>query len=104
MGRAQLLAVIAGERDRQTEKWGPQLELPLSRLMNILTEENGEAATEVNDILQETDKWGLTNELIREQEQWLTAAFQRLHTELVQTAACALKFLEALESHNYRLA
>lgn len=104
MGRAQWLAIIAGERDRQVKKHGEQLDLPLSRLQNIMTEECGEAATEVNDILEEMDKWELTESLTTEQEQFLTQAFQKLETELVQTAACALKFLEALSQHNYRLA
>ena len=45
----QILDDIQKERQRQIEKWGDQSDLPFTRLISILTEEVGEAATEAND-------------------------------------------------------
>lgn len=69
-----LLGKLTAERERQDAKWGSQRHLPQDRWMTILTEEVGEVA---NAILEED--------------------IENLKVELVQVAAVAIAFAEALE-------
>jgi NTP pyrophosphatase (non-canonical NTP hydrolase) len=102
--RAQYLARIAGERERQDEKFkAKNANRFLSRYISITTEELGEVAMEVNDLLEEVDKWEPTENLTKEQEQFLQTSFNKMETELIQTAACCLLLLEMMRSGQYRL-
>lgn len=90
---------IQRERDRQDEKWGSQRNLDLPVWMSILTEEVGEAATEVNDAnFFKTSRpnpcW-----LISEYEEY-NEIRSRLRKELVQVAAVAVAMIEALDRNS----
>lgn len=101
--RDRLVGHIVAERERQVELWGPQTDLSLSRLTNIITEEAGEIAMAVNDLLQETDTWAQTKPPVSQRTEALRQHFSNLETELIQTAACCLKMLEALDEGTYSL-
>ena len=72
MKRADIIAAIEAERDRQDQMWGTSFPgRPLERWVTILTEEVGEVAKAVLD--ENMDDW---------------------RRELVQVAAVAVKILE----------
>lgn len=68
-----VLSEIREERERQVAKWGDQSHKPYPVWVTILGEEFGEAAKEV-----------------------LEERHQELYDELIQTAAVAVAFAEAL--------
>ena len=73
MALEEVLSDVYDERQRQIAKWGDQSHKPYSVWITILGEEFGEAAKEV---LEERN--------------------QELYDELIQTAAVAVAFAEAL--------
>lgn len=78
--QCHVLLDIVVERSRQDAKWGTQREHPNAHWLAILTEEVGEAAKEVLD----KDN-------------------TRLYQELVQVAASAVCWLEALRESSSRI-
>lgn len=86
---AAALAAVAEERDRQFAKWGDQSGHPAGVWLAILTEEIGEAATEAI-FMQIGD--GRTDAERRE----------ALRGELVQAAAVAVAWIEALDDADER--
>ena len=78
--RETVIRQILAECTRQDEKWGEQNHAPMIWL-GILAEEFGEAAKEAND-------WHFRPE---------PHHLQNLRTELIQTAAACLAFIESLD-------
>ena len=92
----QILDDIQKERQRQIEKWGDQSDLPFTRLISILTEEVGEAATEANDyesILDDINKPTFDSVLLNQ-------TLINLREELVQVAAVAVQIIEKIDKQN----
>ena len=77
MDRADVYAAIDAERDRQDVKWGSQRDLDDRLWSTVLMEEVGEAAKEV-----------------------LERRRDKLFAELVQVAAVAVCWLEALQERD----
>ena len=97
-GHAQSMAVgdVVAERRRQDIKWGDQSAgSPLisdDRRLAILVEEVGEVAKELNDRDHDGGEAGVIEpHLYREYD-------QRLREELVQVAAVAVAFIEAIDA------
>jgi NTP pyrophosphatase (non-canonical NTP hydrolase) len=77
---AVILCEVADERAKQDAKHGDPFKKSLDRLMTIITEEVGEAATEVNDIVSGAK-----------------SATDDLRHELIQAAACCVQAIEVLD-------
>ncbi len=77
-----VLDEVFGERQRQEARWGQQ-DNPDFEWVSILTEEVGEAATEANEANFKSGK--------------NRGDFSNLRTELIQVAAVAVAWVEAID-------
>lgn len=73
---------VANERIVQDDRWGDQSDLHPAHLMSILTEEVGEAAREVNELLRGYDQ---------------ASRLSSLYVELMQVAAVATQMMEIVQ-------
>lgn len=87
MSRYSIVDEILFEREKQDIKWGVQNHDPL-RFYAILAEEVGEVAKEVVE-------WAATDEYLEKCER-----IENLRKELIQTAAVAVAFAEALDRNH----
>lgn len=82
---------VIEHRKEQEKKWPGQTCAgdvdPLKKLA-VVFEEAGEVATEVNDAYDNLGKWTYLEKM---------ECRERLRTELVQLAACAVAWLESME-------
>lgn len=99
-------ARIAAERERQDKKFGEQnTGRALTRYISVITEEFGEAVSEINDLLEEMDTWVIQENGVMTDDQFetLNTYFNRAETELIETAACILLLLTNMKRGTYRL-
>lgn len=82
---ADILGEVVGERRRQDDKWGDQNYRPAIEWLAILTEELGEVAMDTNEIHFRPDDPDSTD------------ARAALRKELIQVAAVAVAWVEAID-------
>jgi NTP pyrophosphatase (non-canonical NTP hydrolase) len=85
MTRDDIYKLIDEERARQDEKWGLAHPVPWSDWVMVITEEMGEVARAAHDAIYGT---------VRDRDENI----DNLCAELIQVAACAVWWLEELNS------
>lgn len=84
--REKAMALVDAERDRQMAKWGDQSSNPRWLWYAILGEEFGEVGTALMDIV-----------VTQVEPEYVIEGREELRDEIVQVAAVAVAWLEALE-------